>query len=99
MHEEGEIHKNPVEKIEQIKTERKQKVGISQEEFNLLLSQFDYTTFHGYRNKIITMLLQDTGMRIGGCLALTVDEIDFKHRVILVKKQKGEKSGMCIFHR
>ncbi|MEW5320552.1 tyrosine-type recombinase/integrase [Geobacillus thermoleovorans] len=97
LHEEGEIHKNPVDKIEQIKTERKQKAAISQEEFNLLLSQFDYTTFHGYRNKVITMLLQDTGMRIGECLALTVDDIDFKHRMILVKETKGRKERYVYF--
>jgi integrase/recombinase XerD len=97
LHQEGELHKNPVENIPQIKTERRQKAGISEEEFNRLLSQFDYTKFHGYRNKVITMLLQDTGMRISECLALTVGLIDFKHRMILVTKTKGGKERFVYF--
>jgi integrase/recombinase XerD len=97
LHEEGEIFKNPVKNIAQIKTERRQKTGLNREEFNLLISQFDYTKYHGYRNKVITMLLQDTGMRIGECLALFVESIDFKHRMILVTKTKGRKERYVYF--
>jgi integrase/recombinase XerD len=97
LQQEGELHKNPVTSIDKIKTERRQKTGINQEEFNRLLSQFDYTKFHGYRNKIITMLLQDTGMRISECLALTVELFDFKHRMILVTKTKGNKERYVYF--
>lgn len=97
LEQEGELHKNPVANIKQIKTERRQKAGISQEEFNALLSQFDYTKFHGYRNKVITMILQDTGMRISECLALEIDFIDFKHRMILVTKTKGRKERYVYF--
>jgi integrase/recombinase XerD len=43
------------------------------------------------------MLLQDTGMRISECLALTVDSIDFKHRMILVTKTKGKKERYVYF--
>ncbi len=97
LKQEGEINNNPVEKIPQIKTERKQKTGISEEEFSRLLSQFDYTKFHGYRNKVITMILQDTGMRITECLALEVEAIDLKHRMILVTKTKGKKERYVYF--
>ena len=79
LHQEGELIKNPIEKISQIKTILRQKTGINKEEFEKLLQQFDYTTFHGYRNKMIVLLLQDTGMRIGECLELLVHSIDFKH--------------------
>ncbi|WP_347338359.1 tyrosine-type recombinase/integrase [Tumebacillus amylolyticus] len=47
---------------------------MSPEEFNRLLEQFDYTTCHGYRIKIVVLLLQDTGMRIGECLEIEVDQ-------------------------
>jgi integrase/recombinase XerD len=97
LQEEGELHKNPVSNISQIKTERRQKAGISEQEFNLLLSQFDFTKFHGYRNKVITMLLQDTGMRITECLVLDVEAIDFNHRMILVTKTKGRKERYVYF--
>ncbi|MEK3658867.1 site-specific integrase [Paenibacillus sp. FSL F4-0236] len=59
LKQEGELLKNPVENISQIKTVRRQKKGISQEEFNGLIEKFDYTKFHGYLNKIIVLLLQD----------------------------------------
>ena len=94
---EGELRKNPVENLEMIKTERRKKVGISEEEFKNLIDQFDYTTFHGNRNKIITMILQDTGMRIGECLAIDVDCIDFKNRMILLTKTKGKQERYVYF--
>ncbi|MED4238955.1 tyrosine-type recombinase/integrase [Priestia megaterium] len=97
LYTEGEIRKNPLESIKQIKTERRQKAAITEKEFRDLLEQFDYTKFHGYRNKIIVMLLQDTGMRIGECLALKADDIEFKHRMILVTKTKGRKERYVYF--
>lgn len=97
LEREGELRRNPVENLEMIKTERRKKVGISEEEFKNLIDQFDYTTFHGNRNKIITMLLQDTGMRIGECLAIGVDCIDFKHRMILLTKTKGRQERYVYF--
>ncbi|MFL1672135.1 tyrosine-type recombinase/integrase [Paenibacillus dendritiformis] len=94
---EGELQKNPVDSIKQIKTIRRQKRGINEEEFRALLEQFDYTKYYGYRNKIIVMLLQDTGMRIGECLELNVDNIDFHHRMILLTKTKGNVERYVYF--
>lgn len=97
LKQEGELGKNPVDNINIIKTERKKKAGIKQEDFQRLIDQFDYTKFHGYRNKVITMLLQDTGMRIGECLALTLELIDFQHRMILVTNTKGKNERYVYF--
>lgn len=97
LHSESEIRKNPVDTIEQIKTERRQKSAISEEEFRDLLKQFDFTKFHGYRNKVLVMLLQDTGMRIGECLAIDANNIDFKHRMIHVTRTKGRQERYVYF--
>ncbi|WP_419182289.1 tyrosine-type recombinase/integrase [Paenibacillus radicis (ex Xue et al. 2023)] len=86
-----------MDNVFQIKTVRRQKQGINQEEFNKLIENFDYTTFHGYRNKIIVLLLQDTGMRIGECLEVVVDAIDFKSKMILLTKTKGKKERYVYF--
>ena len=43
------------------------------------------------------MLLQDTGMRIGECLAIDSDNIDFKHRMILVTRTKGRQERYVYF--
>lgn len=46
------------------------------------------------------MLLQDTGMRIGENLSLEIDNIDFKHKMILVTKTKSRReSGILDPHR
>lgn len=97
LKEEGELTKNPVENITQIKTVRRQKKGINEGEFNSLIDKFDYTKFHGYRNKIIVMLIQDTGMRIGECLEVRDDLIDFKNKMILLTKTKGKKERYVYF--
>lgn len=94
---EGEIRKNPVEKVSLIKSERRPKKGITEEELLRVIGQFDYTTFHGYRNQIITLLLQDTGMRIGECLLIEDKDIDFSHRAILLRNTKGKKERYVFF--
>ena len=97
LHEEGEIRKNPVDGITVIKTERKQKTAITKQEFQKIVDTFDYTKFHGYRNKVIVLLLQDTGTRIGETLMLEVDDIDFKHRMILMKHTKARQERYVYF--
>jgi integrase/recombinase XerD len=97
LYEENEIRKNPVEKIQKIKTERKMKETISEEEFKALLRSFDTTKLHGYRNQIIAKLLLDTGMRIGECLTLTIENIDIKNKVILVENTKGKNQRYVYF--
>lgn len=87
---EKEIDKNPVEKIEQIKVERKMKKTLEREEIKRIFRSFDVTKFHGYRNLIITKLLFDTGMRVGECLGVKVEDIDFKHKSIIVRNTKSK---------
>ena len=99
LSEEGEIRKNPIQTIKLLKTERRQKAGISEEEFRVLLNHFDYTKYYGYRNKIIVMIIQDSGMRIGETLTILVDNIDFKHKMILLTKTKGRKERYVYFSR
>jgi len=97
LYREGEVRRSPVENIEKIKTVRRKKAEITEKEFRALLEEFDYTKFHGYRNKVIVMLLQDTGMRISETLTLEIDNIDFKNRMILVTKTKGKKERYVFF--
>lgn len=47
---EKEIHKNPVETIENPKVERKMKKTLKPNELNRVFGQFETSTFHGYRN-------------------------------------------------
>ena len=94
---EREIRKNPVEAIESIKPSRKKKPLLSKEELQKVMRTFDNTTFHGYRDWLITRLILDTGMRIGECLALTPDVIDFKTKSILIENPKNNQQRYVYF--
>ncbi|KIL38509.1 integrase [Gordoniibacillus kamchatkensis] len=98
LHEiERELPKNPIEKIENPKVERKMKQTLSPEEIRSVLSQFDISKFHDYRNWVITRLLLDTGMRIGECLSLMPEHIDFNHKSILIKNAKNKQERYVYF--
>lgn len=88
-HAEREIPKNPVDSIDNPKPERKMKKIL--DEIKRVLKQFDSSTFHGYRNYIITKLLLDTGMRIGECLSLFPEHFDFTHKSILITNPKNKQ--------
>ncbi|MGW6189370.1 tyrosine-type recombinase/integrase [Bacillus cereus] len=94
---EREIRKNPVEAIESIKPHRKKKPLLSKEELQKVMRTFDNTTFHGYRDWLITRLILDTGMRIGECLSLTPDVIDFKTKSILIENPKNNQQRYVYF--
>lgn len=94
---EREIRKNPVEAIESIKPNRKKKPLLSKEELQKVMRTFDNTTFHGYRDWLITRLILDTGMRIGECLSLTPEVIDFKTKSILIENPKNNQQRYVYF--
>lgn len=97
LYAEKEITKNPVEKITNPKIERKMKRLLSPEELKKVFSQFDTTTFHGYRNWMISRLLFDTGSRISEALEIMPEDIDFKHKSILLTNPKNKKQRYIYF--
>ncbi|MCU5322566.1 tyrosine-type recombinase/integrase [Bacillus paranthracis] len=94
---EREIKTNPVESIQNIKPKRKQKPLLTEDEIIRVLRVFDVTTFHGYRNWIVSRLLLDTGMRISECLELLPENIDFKHKAILIENSKNKQQRYTYF--
>ncbi|ERM91931.1 hypothetical protein O163_08260 [Caldanaerobacter subterraneus subsp. yonseiensis KB-1] len=47
----------------------------------------DTTKFHEYRDYVIIQLLYDTGMRVGECLNIQMDDIDLTNRAIRLKAE------------
>lgn len=94
---EREIPKNPVEKIENPKIERKMKKTLKPEELKRVFGQFETSTFHGYRNQVITRILLDTGMRIGECLSILPEHIDFQHKSIHITNAKNKNERFVYF--
>jgi len=97
LHREKIIKNNPAKSVKIPKTERKTKKTLSEEELKRLFKAFDTTTFHGYRNYVITKLLLDTGMRISECLALEDKDVDLKNKSILVTNTKSRKERYVHF--
>jgi integrase/recombinase XerD len=94
---EREIKVNPVEKIENIKPQRKKKSLLSKDEFQKVFQSFDITTFHGYRSWLQSRLILDTGMRAQESCDLRPDNIDFKHKSILIENPKSNQQRYVYF--
>lgn len=96
---ETEQQHNPMEKIKTFKNGRKVKDYLEDEEVERLLKCFDLSYFSEHRDYMITMLLLDTGMRIGECLKVTVDDVDMRERTITLPAEntKGRKDRVVFF--
>lgn len=94
---EHDIVKNPCEKIENPKIIRKAKKTLSIDDIKRVLGQFEISRFHDYRNSVVTKTLLDTGMRIGECLSIEPENIDFKHKSILITNPKNKQQRYVYF--
>lgn len=79
-------HTNPG-RIKKVKTDTKIPTVLTQDEVGTLLASFDEKTLYGLRNKVITQLLLDTGMRVGECLSIKLSDVDLP--VITLRHTKG----------
>ncbi|WP_281658232.1 tyrosine-type recombinase/integrase [Halobacillus sp. Cin3] len=89
LYAEREIQINPVDKLENVKPQRKKKPLLKREELKKMLNTMDTSIFHEYRLWVQTRLILDTGLRAGECCNLMPDEVDFKYKSILVKNTKS----------
>lgn len=99
LKEQGYIKKDIVKNIKQFKNNRKSKSFITDEQFVELLRHIDTTKFHERRDYICIQLLLDTGMRIGECLEIKVEDIDINNRAIFLpaKNTKGKRDRYVYF--
>lgn len=93
------IKQNTVSKCNFIKTERKAKDQLSDAEFNKLIKSIDITKFHEYRDFVVIQLIFDTGMRLNETLNLTINDVDFVRRTILIPSEinKGRKDRSVFY--
>ncbi|RCX18056.1 phage integrase family protein [Fontibacillus phaseoli] len=64
------IDKDPTEKIKPPRMDTEDKTLITDEQFVAILDAPDTSTYVGFRNKTLMMLLVDTGLRINEALRL-----------------------------
>ncbi|NFF85530.1 integrase, partial [Clostridium botulinum] len=92
------IKKNTVCKCKFLKTERKSKEQLTDEEFKKLTRSINITKFHEYRDFVINLII-DTGMRLSETLHLTINDVDFSRRTILIPAEinKGRKDRVIFY--
>ena len=93
------IRKNPVKKIKQLRNPRKAKDFINDRDFNNLIKCLDLSKYSEYRDYTIIQLIIDTGMRLGECLLLQMQDIDINERCIVLKAENTKgKAERVVFY-
>lgn len=93
------LSKNPMKKIRQLKVNRKAKEYISDEDFRILVTKLDKSYFPEHRDFAMIMLMMDSGMRVGECSCLTIEDVDLTGKKIFLSADitKGRKDRYVYF--
>jgi integrase/recombinase XerD len=82
------IKVNPFDKVKFLKSQRKKKAFIKDEEFHKLLKCLDITKYAEFRDYVVIQLVFDTGMRIGETLLIdTTTDLDLQNRAIRLRAE------------
>ena len=93
------VKKTNIHSIKSLKVNRRPKEQLTDEEYKKLIKVLDLSKFHEFRDYIIINLIFDTGMRLGETLNLTINDIDFVRRTILIPADitKGKKDRVVFY--
>lgn len=93
------LRKNPMKKIRQLKNSRKAKEYLDDEEFRRLVEHLDKSYFSEHRDFAMIMLMIDTGMRLGECSELLIQDINLARKQIFLRAEitKGRKDRTVFF--
>ena len=89
---------NPTAKVRLLRNERKAHEYLDDHEIDKLLKTFDRSYYSEHRDFMVIMLILDTGMRLGECLQITVEDLDMDDRTICLPAEntKGRRTR-CVF--
>lgn len=93
---EGLIRSNPMELVERPKRERHLIQPLQPEHVRALLEQANPKTFLGLRNKVLMLLMLDSGLRLSEALHLKLRDVDMAGGSVLVMG-KGRKERRVPF--
>jgi len=93
------LQKNPMKKIRQIKVNRKAKEFLTDDDFKKLVGALDRSYFSEHRDYAMIMLMIDSGMRLGECSSLLIEDINLTKRTATMRAEitKGRKDRMVFF--
>ena len=93
------LSKSPMHKIKLLPEERQPKEYLDDEEVLCLLKSFDKGHFPEYRDFIATLLMLDSGTRLGETLSVTMEQVDLSDKSLFLPadKTKGRKARVVFF--
>lgn len=93
------IKKNPMKKVKPLRAERKMKEFLTDEEFKRLISTLDKSYYPEHRDYAMIMLMIDSGMRLGECSNLRVEDINLSRKQVTISADiaKGRKERSVYF--
>lgn len=96
LHSRGQLPENPASRLRAVKRQAIQAApkALSPNQVNALLREAERNGRYPARDKAILMVLLQTGIRIGECVALDLQDIKFgeKSGELLIRNGKGNKS-------
>ena len=81
------IARNPMKTIRQLKVNRKAKEYLSDDELRRLISKMDKSYYSEHRDYVMIMLMLDSGMRLGECSCLLVEDLELGRRRIVLRAE------------
>lgn len=88
--QEGIIATNPAQNLKKLRVDEDVIGAFTDEQLDLLFAQPDQRTYAGFRDFVLMRLLLETGMRIGEVLSITLEDVDFKTRLITLAGQRNK---------
>ena len=89
----GIVTDNPADKIEHIKYEERPREPLTQSDLELLRWYCK-----DLREKALVDFLYATGCRVSECAAVTLDDIDWNKRSVIIRHGKGDKTRTVFFN-
>lgn len=94
---EGFISQNPAAGIEKPRAPVPVIEPLQQEQVEAMVSACDTRTFSGIRDRLVLLMLVDTGLRASELCNLCVNDVDLENQQLLVRHGKGGKSRRVPF--
>lgn len=87
------------ENLRLLKVEQELVHTFTEEHIQELLSQPVRSTFTGFRNYIMMLVLLDTGVRLKELATLRVADVNFEEEIIIIRRGKGRKPRIAPIQR
>lgn len=94
---EGRCKENPVAAVPRQREAEKPPKALHDDELAKLLRQPDVATFVGLRDRVLMLLLLDTGVRLSEVIRLRLDDVDLPHRTVRVSEESKTHAERYVY--